>query len=326
MVKKETVGKKTNRASSRRPVRTGQNAPKLEKIQVSVTRILWSRKFLVIASAVATIVVIVTSILLWFNKIYADPERAFWGMIDNNLSTKSVTREITQSQASATKTDVVKMAFTPAPRIHTVVKNTDSSTQPAFNSLIESIVTTTDEYNHVIRYESPSPSGQATDYSSIYGLWVKNDGKNQNLNNILGFLIFGNLSKDQRAQIVEGLKTAYHIDFNSVNRDTEQGRRTYTYNLTVSLQEFVKVASFYAQQLGLPFANELKPSDYKETDKVQLTVTVDVLSRQVKRVTYAAGSKIIEEYSGYGLVLPIELPSKTVTAQEFQNTINSISQ
>jgi hypothetical protein len=55
-----------------------------------------------------------------------------------------------------------------------------------------------------------------------------------------------------------------------------------------------------------------------------MAIDVDLLSRQVKKVTYKSSS-MTEDYSGYGIHASIKTPAKTVDYSTLEKTVNKAS-
>jgi hypothetical protein len=167
------------------------------------------------------------------------------------------------------------------------------------------------------------------DYSKVYSLWLKNSGNKQHetqlFNNaIYSALLFGNLPANQRDKTIQELKNAYKVDFKSVSKSTEKGRKTYTYNARLGLKKYANAVNSYTKTLGLPNAGQIKAGNYKPTDEVSIQISVDVLSRQVKKVYYTTNGST-EEYLTYGVVPNFKLPLSTVSYDTLQKAVQKAS-
>jgi hypothetical protein len=158
---------------------------------------------------------------------------------------------------------------------------------------------------------------------------LKNSGNKQQetqlFNNaIYSALLFGNLPVNQRDKTIQGLKDAYKVDFKNVSKSTENGRKTYTYNVKVGLKKYANTVNSYTKILGLPNAGQIKADNYKPTDEVALQISVDVLSRQVKKVYYTSNGST-EQYLTYGVVPNFKLPAQTVSYNTLQKAVQKAS-
>lgn len=318
----------------RRPTRSGKNSTSIEKTGEKLNAAfvhVFGNKAAVIAISVTSFLILVILGVYLFNKNYADPQRAFWGAISNNLSTAGVTKEFKQHSAANNTEELIQLSFVPNTVVRDIKKASTISEGGNGKVVIESIGTPHDTFQHYLRVEQPTAGKSAPDYNKIYSLWLRNGGNLQSenaqlFNNaIFGAVLFGNMRKGPRTQTITYLKKAYKTDFNNVNRNSGTSRRIYTYNSTVMLKEYARAASFYAKALGLPNARQINPANYKPTDKLEVRLKIDVKSRQVREVTYKATSTT-EKYSGYGIATSIKPPAKTVSYETLQQTIKAVTQ
>jgi hypothetical protein len=314
-----------------RPKRVGHNSTLGEKTAVrahsALASIFGGRTVLKLVGILVSIFIVVGGIF-WYKQIYTDPAHVFWGMVNNNLSTISLTKDISQNGTNATSQEHTMLAFSPSPLVRDIK---EISTKNADNSSIikiESIGTPTDTYQHYVQIKQSSKTGKKSpDYSKVYSLWLKNSGSNQHetqlfSNAVYSAMLFGKLQLSQRNQTVGYLKDAYHVDFAQVKKESVNGRKTYSYNVKLGLRNYAKAANFYAKSLGLPNAGQINPSNYKPTDEVSLVFSVDVLSRQAKSIKYlSSGSS--EKYSTYGVVPNFKPPAHTVSYNTLQKTVQA---
>jgi hypothetical protein len=287
-----------------------------------------NRKALItILSALAILVIVVVLAFVWYLNLYNDPERVFWKTVNNGLATKGVVKQVNQTSSSVNNVENVQISFNPTPLIRDIKTVKDSSTSPATNLKLEGIGTAGADYQHYLLIDRPAGSGKGKpNYGKVYGMWLKSgDSSSAQLinSNLFGPFLFGNLNADQRKGIVDQLKTAYGINFASVKSKTEHGRRTYTYNVNLSLKKYVLAAQQYAQIYNLPVASQINPGNYTDSDKVSVVVSIDALSAQIRSIVYKSNNTI-ENYSGYGILAAINLPKNTVSSDQFQKAINSV--
>ena len=319
--------KKSKPKQSRRPVRAGRNAPRSEKIQTNFVKVLFNRTFLTVAAALIASLLIIAGIFTWFNKVYADPENVFWGMVDNNLATSGVSKEVLQRDAQNSSQEVTQLSWNPEPRVRTIRELSFTQGGATTKVVLEAIITPKDQYQRYAKIDRPGPD---RDYSKIYNLWLKNGGGGAQSdpsafnNAAYGVMLFGNFNRDDRKSVVDGLRKAYKVDFSNIQKQIEEGRRNYSYSVTINLREYAKAAQAYAKRQGLPDAGLLNPNNYRDTDEIKATFVIDVLSRQIKQVRYQ--SPVTENYSGYGIPSELKLPGRTVKSDELQKTIQSLTQ
>lgn len=273
-----------------------------------------NKRFLIIAGCIAGILIIIVAVLIYGARVYSDPTRTFWAMVNNNLASPGITKQMSQQASDGSVEDLIQITFSPSPQVHYLKKVTDKSS----HLTLEGIGLPKVDYQ---RYSHIDRSGKQADYSSIYKLWLKQDNPQIFGNSIFGPFFFGNLKQPQRADVISRLKDTYQVKLE--NKKSQNGRQTYTYIVTIKMQKYAIAANTYAKALGLPGDNQFNPSDYQANEQSQLLVTVDMLSRQLASVTYK-NLNTSERYSSYGISAAVELPAKTVNTQQFQEALKLV--
>jgi hypothetical protein len=295
--------------------------PKIAKLELpgkELEKIAQNRTFLVASKVFIVLVVLVLAGMIYYTKVYSDPQRTFWAMIDNNLATNGVTKQITQQGSGTTTDSFTQLVFSPESRVHYIKKVTDKNTSPNSRLTLEGIATPQADYQ---RYSLIDRPGSTADYSSVYNLWLKSDQPTLFGNALFGAVLFGNLSQPQRIDVVNKLKNAYQIKLDTGAH--QSAAHTRKYSVIVSLQKYAIAARAYAKAIGLPDAEKITPEAYQPTDRVELAVSVNTLSRQLTKVEYT-NSKITETYVSYGVASIVSIPKKTVDNQQFQDALSSI--
>ncbi len=319
--------------SARRLVRSGKNATASEKTAERIQNAARSLTYRIVVGIIGIAVGIAALVLavVWFHKVYADPQHVFWDMVNNNLTTQGVTKEVSQNTGTVSTDELTQMVFVPQPMLRSVKQLSTSSGGTTTHLILEAVSTPKDNYQHYSLIERQAAPGQPKkDYAKVYALWLHNGGRGQSdgqatFNNaVFGALLFGNIPPEQRANIERSLHTAYHLDFAATKKQSQSHRRIYSYDAVISLKDYASAAHLYAKALGLPNADQINPANYDPDSKLAFTVTVDVLSRQVKQIAYKT-SGITEAYSSYGVLTNITTPKHTVSYQELQNAINAVS-
>jgi hypothetical protein len=324
------VGMSAAKLRHPRPRRAGKHSTLGEKsadsIHTFLAGIFGGRRITTILALVGSIVILAGS-AFWFYKVYSNPENVFWGMVGNNLSTPSISKEIVQKSEGSSSKENTLIAFRPAPSVHDIKEISTTVNGTKSRIKVESIGTPKDTYQRYVLIEQPVQPGKSKpDYSNIYKMWLKNGGNaqannSQLFNNALfsGFL-FGNLQPNNRDTAVSYMRKAYKVNFDDINNKSDNSRKTYTYKVKLSLKEYAKGAHYYAELLRLPNAKQISADNYKATDKLEMAVTVDVLSRQLRQVTYTSNSSS-EKYTAYGIVPNFESPKKTVSYNDLQEAV-----
>jgi hypothetical protein len=308
------IGMALKRIPHRRPIRSGKHSTfgekSAEQAHAVFANIFGGR--IIVKLIIGTILVLILITAgLWMKLVYANPEHVFWTAINNSLSSVSVTKDLTQSAGTAKTNIITQLAFGHDPIVKSI-KNVDQQlAQGSAHITVETIGTPSNTYQH---YTNIKQTGKNINYDSVYNLWVKDSSATpyQFFNDaVFGAMLFGKIPAQDKQKIIDYLREAYKINFNLTKKDNIGGRKIYTYEVSIALQNYSKAAKIYAQTLGMPNADKVSPSNYKATDKLNVTFVVDVYSRQVKSITYTStGAK--EKYSGYGILSEPKIPSKTV--------------
>ncbi len=326
-----------SKSHKHRPIRSGTNSTHVEKTAENIHSAFiahLTRKRAI--NGVVAIFVIAALIggYTWYNHVYTSPERVFWSMVDNNLSTKSVTRETSQNDGQATNKGLTQLSFNPTPVVRDTKDISAQDTSGPVHVVLETISTPKGDYQHYAHIDRAVAQGeQKKDYSAIYPLWV--DSKNTSsdvfsnlfVNSIFGPVLFGNLNKTERSALTKQLHSSYKVDFSKVKKQNDHRRGTYTYKVDIPMREYTKTANQYARMLNLRKDDQFKASNYSAKDKLSISITVGIMSRQITQIKYSSsGGDMVEKYSGYGIASDVKIPKKTVSYDQLQKAIANISQ
>jgi hypothetical protein len=231
VAKRSSRGKKVK--SDKRPVRIGSKAGRSEKVQRSAVNMLFSRRFLLVLVGFAAVILLVSGIYFWFNKIYSDPEHVFWSMLDKNLATKSVTKEVTQNSSSVNTSDVNQLVWNSSPMLHGVKTLDYATTNPPTKLVLETISTPSDDYQRYVLIDRQVAGKNKADYISVYNLWLRDGGgaptgtSQTYSQNVFGAVFFGNFFKAERDPLVQKMKEAYKVDYKNFKKTKVNGRSVY---------------------------------------------------------------------------------------------------
>jgi hypothetical protein len=280
-------------------------------------------------SGLIIIIILAIGVLSWYNNVYANTERVFWDMVENNLATNSITKEINQGSGNSSADEFSQLSFTPNPLVRDVKKVTGNSGQSTVHITVESIGTPKDTYQHYLLIQQPGKSQEK--FRSVYPLWLRNGGNAQSDTTLFNQklldsgILFGSLPLKQRSQTIDYLRSAYSVNFDSAKKEKINGRRVFTYSAKLKLRNYFTAVHYYAKSMNLPTADQIKPENYKASDQFSLTISVDVLSRQINNIIYPS-TGTTEQYSGYGIMANFSPPKSTASYQKLQDTIQSASQ
>ncbi|MDB5161095.1 MAG: hypothetical protein JWO96_475 [Candidatus Saccharibacteria bacterium] len=321
------VRQSAKKSPGRRVARAGKNSKSAEKIQIGLRRNLGSRRTLLVAGVSITALIIILTGITLFYKVYASPQRVFWDMISNNLSTRGFSKQSVRSTGTTISSEAIQVSFTPSLRVHDIKRVVNSANNTKIT--VDTIGTPTVDYQRYSNIDQPARAGKKPDYSKIYDMWLKNGGSDsatpQSVNTVIfGAALFGNLSPAQRDKLLTYLKSSYQINFNDVGRGKSGSRRTYVYQASIPLKLYAQGARLYAAAEGLSAANQINPASYNDAAQLKVKMTVDVLSRQLTRIEYLQQG-VNEIYSGYGIEPKIDSPKHLVGVEEFNKVLSSIN-
>lgn len=269
-----------------------------------------------------TVLVLIGGFLLWAQSHYLQPERTFWATVSNNLSTNGVAKTSQQDSQGANIKTLNRLTFSPSTQVHSFRKITDNSTSPASKLTLETIGTTTADFQRYSHIERTLQNGKAIDYSAVYPLWILSStggrAPQQLGNALLTPFLFGNLPPTERQEIIGVLKKAYEPHF--VKRSSENGRRVYTYTVKLSMKPYSEAVNKYGKVLGIKQAQAI---NIDQDISLKLQVEIDAVSRQLVSVKNTGSVAPVESYSSYGIANWQKAPQKTSSLQDLQNAIQS---
>jgi hypothetical protein len=289
----------------------------------------------VVTHKILTIVILALSIfvfsgLLWWKNIYNNPRRVFETMIVNNLQTQSYSKSSSQDTNGNKSEKVEQISFVPDIAARSVETVTQSG--PADKSTVktEIIGTLKDDYVRYVSIQTneKNKDGKPLDYSSVENVWGKTDSKEQPpqylSQSILNLVPFANLNSENRSKALSTFydKKAYEVDYSKVKPLKINGKSALVYPVKINASGYINVLKVIASSSGLGNLPSLDPESYKDQPPIEIEIVVDKLSRRVIQVK--PGQNIVENYSSYGLSIPIQIPKDFKPASELQKKIQEI--
>jgi hypothetical protein len=267
--------------------------------------------------------------LAW-SKVVVNPDRVLSDALNNSLRTPSVTREVVQSQGTSGVEQVSYISFRqpdPSANTKTVIYQTTSNNTTA-SVATETIGTNNSDY---VRYTDVKEAGGddgTGGLGDLIGTWAERKGSEnpapgQNLTffneGLFSIVPFGNLDKQARDTLLNFIDEKNLYQYTSAERKFDNNRLVYVYDFSINPADLVEVLRLYMELSGNGDSAQLDPAEYAGAPAIHIQVKVDVLSRQVEAIQYPQGR--IENYSGYGLYRPVEIPSETIPIEELQQRV-----
>lgn len=276
---------------------------------------------------ILSIVTLVATSILWWQVVYKSPENVFNGMIKNNFATAGYTRQV-ESKDNGLDANELAQIQTGGENIvrtkTTLVQGDDTVTTDAISTTSQEFVRYTN-----IETSRKNAEGKKLDFSKALNVWAKNDtgAASQSFTQmLLGVMPMGNVSPETRKQLLDFMDkhTVFSVNYDSVKKEKVDGRLVYTYEVQLLPQTYVEMLKIYGEGVGLgDQVTQLDPASYAEAQPTDLTVSVDVLSRQVTALHTPGNTTRKETYNGYGIVKDISLPQNTIPAAELQKRLST---
>ncbi len=277
------------------------------------------------------LVIFVGSGYNWIVHVYGGAYNTFWGMIGDNLKSYGLSEISSQkddsrglSQDQVTQLQLGQQAV--ADGTANIVQNAGAADQVKIST--ETIATPTTNY---IRYtelsiNQPLANGQKPDFSKFEGIWASapniGDGKSTFVNAMfgpLGRMPIGYLQPKQRQELVNFMQTNKVYTFNdlTVKKEYHGTRPVYVYEVDVNTRAYVMMLKKFDQMTGLNQIGSVDENQFSASEKLQLKVSVDVLSRNIVKVEYPSSGQA-ETFTGFGAHMPVSLPTNTVSVNQLE--------
>lgn len=285
-------------------------------------------------SVVAGVVLLCLSGWLWWTKIYQSPKNVFWGAVENNLATTSVTKHTVQKSNSQTLDQYAQLVFGEQPKTHWLT----TITQPKTAVTTESIATPDAgyvRYTHVVSVQK-NKQGQSLDFSHITNVWAKATAKdnssltslfNQTLLDVSSVptLPIGNLTAKQRSTLVDYMRknTVFATTYSAAKHTTVNGQEAYVYTVQVTLDPYLHMMQQFADYENTHVLDSVDPSNYQNSAPVTITLAISPTSHQLVQLS-SPSNGFEENYSGYNTAESVSLPAHTIPLAELESRLQKL--
>jgi hypothetical protein len=252
-------------------------------------------------------------------------------MVHTSLSTYGVTKHVSQKQGSGELDQYVQLNLGAQNTSRTIVAISEQSSSSGKTKIVTETIGTPE--TNFVRYQDIQTNDQAAqgkDFSKVLNQWAKDpiDGSSGNSSfaeAIFDVVPFARLTPGQRKTIVQlaQREQVYKVDFGSIVRRQENGREAYEYTVSVNPAKYVTLLKAVDAAMGLNQLKNLDAKQYEKAAPVQAKLTVDVLSRQLLKISFEGGARE-EKLSAYGVTANIQAPSKTIPREELENLLKTI--
>lgn len=270
---------------------------------------------------------------LWWTKTSINPERVFWGTIDQSLATSAVTIQADQKSNGTSVHQTVQYSMGAKNMTHSLTKLSQGNTVVQ-NELIGT--PTTDYTRYVsVKTDQKNANGKDLNFSNIIGVWAKGQaGQNQLFSQgVLGIGLplggvavpIGNLQPTQRHKLIKEIKNnvVYQTDYSKAKKQTVNGRLQYVYSVDVQPVAYATLMQHFAQLVGMHDLDSLNPNTFQGQQSLKMKLTVDVRSRHLVAVEMESnGDK--QTYAAYDVPVTITEPAKAISTTELQNRLSHL--
>lgn len=289
-----------------------------------------NKKISFVAFGIVLVAILVLLGWLTWSKIVVDPDRVLADTLNNSLRTPSVTRKVVQSQGASGVEQVSYISFRqPDPNANTktvIYQATNNNTTASVET--ETIGTNDSDYVRYTNIKEAGGEDGTGGLGDLIGTWAQRKGTHDpastgNLTffneGLFSIVPFGNLDKPSRGTLIDLINERNLYKYTSAERKFENNRLVYVYSFNINPKYLVEVLHSYMELSGNGDADQLDPDEYEHAPSIQILVTVDVLSRQITSIQYPQGR--IENYSGYGLYRPLDIPTQTIPIEQLQQRV-----
>lgn len=290
-----------------------------------------TRQKLIRLCVLVALILLVASGIVWWTKVYTSPQNIFWGALDSNLTTSSVTRQVVDNNSNG---QTVQMQMGSRNIAHTVSALSDNQGNTVKS---ETLVTPSTSYFRITDYQRVGSSISSRDKAKIIGVWAKDNGSGDSKvtvsNNFstsfapkLPSLPIANLSSQDRRQLVNYAKVnkVFIVDFSKSELTRKNDRTQRVYTVKFNVEKFIQFLKLLGQKTGLNDYEGVDTSQYKGLASPVMKVTIDESSRHVVSVKDVQGG-LEETYSSYDVPVAASLPSQPITANELDQRLKEVT-
>ncbi len=271
---------------------------------------------------------------LWARYVYVQPERVFWGMIENNLSSYGVTKRTAESNQLGSTEQYAELGFGDTTLAHSVTYVRQATEEGDSRVVTESIATKDAAYNRYTSVDTPiaGSSGQPLDFSNVIGVWGKTEpedeaGGSQYLAEyLLGVVPYGNLPAEQRQELIRFMREhdVFVPDYAQVEKTAANGRAIYNFPVAIKPAAYIGMLQTYARLSGIGEVPGLNASDYENSPDLLIQFSIEPYSRNLRSLTYETAGGREEEYFSHGVRPGVRVPEETIPISELQERLQAI--
>lgn len=275
----------------------------------------------------AGVALLAGSAFTWYDRIFSDTDRVFYGMLSRSLETDTVTRTVVQNEQSRNVDQTYYISFSP----DTMIESSSTITQIGQDRTSSSVTTKTigqkdTDYVQYSNIQIPQSQG-GKDFSNVLNQWAKRNKNEETgqgaqfLNEaIFTFIPFGNFSQENRTELLDMIRAKKVYEISGGEVSYQNGRPVMDMKVSIKPKALIEVLVQYAELSGVGDRDLLNPEDYERAADVGVQIKVDMLSRHLTEIAFP-GQTRKETYSAYGLNRRIEVPQQSISIEELQSRL-----
>lgn len=281
------------------------------------------------------VLLLLLSAWLWWTKVLVQPDRVFWGAVQNNLSSAGVTLEVSSKDSATTDKQVIQYSLGSTNKVHAIRTLTQGKSVVKTES-VGTLDKTYTKYTE-IKTDKKSKDGKLLSFKDVLNVWAESTGENESAQLLpqaaLGLALplgavpmpIGQLTPEKREDIVNEMRnrTLYQTSYDKVKKEHKDGRLLYTYDVAMQPVLYLKIMKSFAEASGLKNLDSIDPNDYAGRESLKLQLTIDARSHQLVKVANTSlGYE--QHYSGYGITADPGIPAKAISQTELQKRLGAI--
>jgi hypothetical protein len=267
---------------------------------------------------------------LGYTRVYLSDERRFWIAINNSMSTKSVTRTLTNGGSGNKVVQDQQFFFAPQMAIKSHVSFAQKTATVDTKVETEGYATPKNQYSRYTAFSTNQKKSDGTvpTLDNVLGQWeiseVPQENQDEARVNYLGELVtlavYGNYDASTRNELVKELKStaAYTIDFNNVSIDTKNDKQVRVIPVTVKLKNYATVLQKAFKSAGYGEFPALNPENYNDDSTIKAQFTLDYRNNSIVGITFGTRE---ESYSGYGIATEAKAPEAKYKSGELEKIV-----
>ncbi len=276
------------------------------------------RNYPVRALVIGGALLYVISGLMWWNGVYLNPQRVFDDMLANNLSTRSVTKNITLEASGEQLTQTVRLQLGEANAAFWLV----TAKYDGNSVTTESVGTPQADYVRYTKIESNNQEA-IKQYKSALNQWAKSIAPTETAGGLFQQALLdinyapvppvGYVMPDSRNQMLKFIRehNIFRPDYETVRTVAVGNRQAFEYTVMVEQAPYVRLMQSFEKNFGYNTLSDVSATQYQGQPADKIVMAVDKLSHQLVRVSYER-TGYTETFSGYGIAQPIQIPSRTI--------------